>query len=384
MERSIINYLCKAAAVVDNRRGNNYERTYSMTDLTKLLYFFNSILSILVLFDLIIRFKRPRLLKLFFFLLISSTGAICFTSYLGLHTLQNMFIAIVAKSLVAASIINIFSIIYYPLVKRWVVFYSILLVVFTCFSLWYNTYIEHYYLQNIQHNVMMGSDAGLPFIFVWLHRALLFGYFMLFIFLWYQMIKKYSSENIYFEKIKKWSTLVLVEIIVVFILYIPLPYLSNWKELGDYSTILLSLYNLLLIFYRPTFLNNASLKITLGDSFNKEKNTSFKESDFVNAFYTDLYFINNDASMEKLAKKLNVSTNDLYKYVYYKYSMTFNDLLNKSRVDYFIELIDSKKFSLYTIEALAREAGFTSRQHLYKPFRKFHGGSPSEYIDSIK
>ena len=354
-----------------------------MTDLTKLLYFFNTILSILVLFDLIIRFKRPRLLKLFFFILISSTGAICFTSYLGLHTLQNTFIAIVAKSLVAASIINIFSIIYYPLVKRWVVFYSILLVVFTCFSLWYNTYIEHYYLQSIQHNVMMGSDAGLPFIFVWLHRILLFGYFILFIFLWYQMIKKYSSENIYFEKIKKWRTLVLVEMIVVFILYIPLPYVSKGKELGDYSTILLSLYNLLLIFYRPTFLNNSSLKITLGDSFNKEKTTSFKESDFINAFYTDLYFINNDASMEKLAKKLNVSTNDLYKYVYYKYSMTFNDLLNKSRVDYFIELIDSKKFSLYTIEALAREAGFTSRQHLYKPFRKFHGGSPSDYIESI-
>lgn len=354
-----------------------------MKDLSKLLYFFDTILSIIVLFDLIIRFKRPLSLKLFFFILIVSTGLICFTSFLGLHILQNTFIAIVAKSLVGASIINIISIIYYPSVKRWVVAYAVLLVAFTCFSLWYNTYVEHYYQQNIQHNVVVVSDAGLPFFFVWLHRILLIGYFLIFVFLWYQMIKKYSSENIYFEKIKKWSTLVLVEIMVVFLLYIPFPYISDWKELGHYSTILLSLYNLLLIFYRPAFLNNSSLKITLGDSFNKEKNTNFKESEFIKAFYTELYFINHDASMEKMAKKLNVSKNDLYKYVYYKYSMTFNDLLNKSRVDYFIQLIDSKKFSLYTIDALAREAGFTSRQHLYKPFRKFHGGSPSDYIDSV-
>ena len=354
-----------------------------MTHLTKLLYFFNTLLSIIIFLDLMIRFKRPLSLKSFFLLLISSTGAICFASFLGLQTLQNTFIAIVAKSLVAVSIINIFSIIYYPSVKKWVAGYSILLVTFTCFSLWYNTYIEHYYLQNVQDNVMLVSDKGLPFFFLWFHRIILLAYFLLFIFLWYQIIKKFNSENIYFERIKKWTTLILIAIVIVFVLYIILPYMTKWKELGHYSTILLSLYNLLLIFYRPKFLNNSSLKITLGESFSKEKNLALKESDFEKTFYTERYFINNDASMDKLANILNISSNDLYKYIYYKYSMTFNDLLNKSRVDYFIELVDSKKFTLYTIEALAREAGFTSRQHLYKPFRKFHGGSPSEYIDSI-
>jgi AraC-like DNA-binding protein len=78
-----------------------------------------------------------------------------------------------------------------------------------------------------------------------------------------------------------------------------------------------------------------------------------------------------------------VGSNDLYKFVYYKYNMTFNDLVNKHRVEYFIDIIHNPKFLNYTIDALAKEAGFSSRQHLYKPFKKFHGGNPSDLIDSI-
>ena len=63
--------------------------------------------------------------------------------------------------------------------------------------------------------------------------------------------------------------------------------------------------------------------------------------------------------------------------------MTFSNLVNKSRVDYFIELVRSPKYTNYSIDALAKEAGFNSRHHLYKPFRKFHGGTPSDFISSI-
>jgi len=32
---------------------------------------------------------------------------------------------------------------------------------------------------------------------------------------------------------------------------------------------------------------------------------------------------------------------------------------------------------------LAKEVGFSSRQHLYKPFKKFHGGNPSDIVDAV-
>jgi len=36
-----------------------------------------------------------------------------------------------------------------------------------------------------------------------------------------------------------------------------------------------------------------------------------------------------------------------------------------------------------TIDALSKEAGFSSRQQLYKPFKKFHGGNPSDLLDAF-
>ena len=49
----------------------------------------------------------------------------------------------------------------------------------------------------------------------------------------------------------------------------------------------------------------------------------------------------------------------------------FADLINKSRVDYLVELLRDGKHEEYTIEALAKMSGFGSRQTMYKAFAKF-------------
>jgi AraC-like DNA-binding protein len=140
---------------------------------------------------------------------------------------------------------------------------------------------------------------------------------------------------------------------------------------------------LLLIFYRPSFLNKSALKIALGESFNREPKFEVSELDFINAFYTKLYFTNKEANMEGLAQQLKVSSSELYRFIYNKYDITFNDLVNKNRITYFIDIVNNPKYKNYTIDALAKEVGFSSRQHLYKPFKKFHGGNPSDMIDSL-
>jgi hypothetical protein len=70
------------------------------------------------------------------------------------------------------------------------------------------------------------------------------------------------------------------------------------------------------------------MKISLGDSFNKNADLVIKDTDFIQQFFTFFYFTKPDASIENFALVLNVGSNDLYKYVYYKYNMTFNDLVN--------------------------------------------------------
>ena len=67
-------------------------------------------------------------------------------------------------------------------------------------------------------------------------------------------------------------------------------------------------------------------------------------------------------------------------YIAKKYYMTFGELVNKNSVNYFFEIVQNPAFQNFTIDALAREVGFSSRQHLNKPFKKFHGGNPSDLL----
>jgi len=203
------------------------------------------------------------------------------------------------------------------------------------------------------------------------------------VYLCYTILVNQTYQNIYFDKIKKWTkTLVFYWIFIImaflFLHFFELPTFLFYV-LSFSSFIILQLF----VFYRPEFLNRSALKISFGKSFNKDENYAISELEFINEFYTKLYFVNQDASLENLAIILNISSNELYKFIYYKYSMTFNDLVNKNRVDYFIDIIHNAKYLNYTIDALAKEAGFSSRQHLYKPFKKFHGGNPSDIMDAI-
>jgi AraC-like DNA-binding protein len=66
-----------------------------------------------------------------------------------------------------------------------------------------------------------------------------------------------------------------------------------------------------------------------------------------------------------------------------RYKMSFSQLVNKKRVEYFVALAKNPSYSHYSIEALAKESGFNSRTALYKPFKKFHGGTPIDLITAV-
>jgi AraC-like DNA-binding protein len=72
----------------------------------------------------------------------------------------------------------------------------------------------------------------------------------------------------------------------------------------------------------------------------------------------------------------------LTKFIYQNFTTTFNDLVNEARVNYFVTLVADGKHPNYTIESLAQLSGFGSRQSLYKQFKKFHGGTPSDLYNS--
>jgi AraC-like DNA-binding protein len=167
------------------------------------------------------------------------------------------------------------------------------------------------------------------------------------------------------------------------ILFIVLSFIFKFpNEFNIYIRIILGLTLLLIILYRPNFINKNGSKISFGFLFNRNDfSADIKEVDFNFHFFTSLYFKNKTADIVEFSNIMGVSKDILFKYMYFTYSMSFDELVNKARIEYFVEIIKEPKYKNYTIEALAMEIGYNSRQRFYQPFKKYHGGNPSDLID---
>lgn len=357
-----------------------------MNSLLEKIFFSISFLSVLVFFDVLVKFKRPFILKYNFALITFCVGAASYIHSMDLFTNKYVFYIILSKAIVSSSFLNIFSILYFPNYRKWVLSISLILISFTVYSFFYNEMNNPDYVNSLKSQtlvVVRSENLQLPLALKAFRVLLILSFFVTFFTFLYKIINKFGMNNIYFDKIKTWTISIFVFIVLMLLMYLPIPYLRDNFYTGYFVSAFFYIYILFIILYRPAFLNKSSMKISLGDSFSKNADFIINDLDFITNFFTNFYFTNPDASLENFAKVLNVGSNDLYKFVYYKYNMTFNDLVNKHRVEYFIDIIHNPKFLNYTIDALAKEAGFSSRQHLYKPFKKFHGGNPSDLIDSI-
>ena len=198
----------------------------------------------------------------------------------------------------------------------------------------------------------------------------------------YNILFKFSFKNIYFKRVQIWTFsffMVIVTQLVIIVITMIFKIPSDFKS---YITTLYALTLLLTILYRPSFINKNGSKISFGFLFNRNDFSSdIKEVDFNFHFYTNLYYKNKTADITEFSNIMGVSKDIMFNYIYFTYSMSFDELVNKSRVEYFVEIIKESKYKNYTVEALAMEVGFNSRQRFYQPFKKYHGGNPSDLID---
>jgi hypothetical protein len=116
------------------------------------------------------------------------------------------------------------------------------------------------------------------------------------------------------------------------------------NEVNIYIRVVLGLVLLLIMLYRPSFINKNGAKIWFGYIFNKNDYSSdIKETDFNFHFFTSLYYKSKTANIEEFSNIMAVSKEVMFNYIYFNHSMSFEELLNKSRVDYFVEIIKDPK-----------------------------------------
>jgi len=200
----------------------------------------------------------------------------------------------------------------------------------------------------------------------------------------YLIYQKSENTNHYYQRILNWTKIfVLLEVMAVVLFSIMNSFLVSYVS-GNIILNTIAFLLLLLVLYRPRFINTQSIKLVLSNNFRRDDSIRLTDVNFYTPFFTNHYFLQEDATLEQFCIQNAISSNEQFQdQILKKYNMTFSNLVNKNRVDYFIELARSPKYNQYSIDALAKEAGFNSRHHLYKPFKKFHGGTPSDFISSI-
>ncbi len=200
----------------------------------------------------------------------------------------------------------------------------------------------------------------------------------------YNILFKFSFKNIYFKKVQFWTFCFFMVIFMQLILILLNTFLEIPNHFKIFVKTLFGLVLLLIILYRPSFINKNGSKISLGFLFNKNDFIiDINGIDFNFHFFTNFYYKSKTANIVEFSNVMGVNKEVMFNYIYFTYSMSFDELINKSRVEYFVDIIKEPKYKNYTVEALAMEVGFSSRQRFYQPFKKYHGGNPSDLIDIL-
>jgi AraC-like DNA-binding protein len=197
---------------------------------------------------------------------------------------------------------------------------------------------------------------------------------------------RYKYKNLYELEIKKWIGAYILSNVIFFILNIFLFISLKKGTVGAYDNTMISVFihRFLFIFfilYRPKFLDDDKFARPFNQILVENKGASFKNFEFL--FYSNYYYLRQDANIDDFALKLNVTKKELSDFLKHEIDDNFTDLINKNRIAYIKELLKAKKYESFTIESLSEMSGFNNRRTMYYAFQKYNKMTPTEYIESI-
>lgn len=341
------------------------------------------ILCIITFIDVLITIKRPVLTKINFLVLISM---IFIFNFLIMNNIKNGFLLTFTplfNIVTGSSLIYILNSVISSKIYKWVkinVILAVFLGLVFVFIIYRYPYVYSY------HNDQVTSFYILPKY--WYLIILRFSFKILILFTFFKIsylfFKTKASKNHYKQSIKAWVGKLSV---LIFLITFNLSILNYYNQyyVGIYilktSLIIMSYVVLLSIIYKPKFLSFNKFSFNKLSAFDRQSTLNLNDDNFTRPFFNAFYYLQKDANLDRFCKENGIDDKEeFHDLIIIKFNMSFNNLINKYRVQYFLDLVKSNKYSNYSIDALAQESGFNSRHHLYKPFKKFHGGTPSDFI----
>jgi AraC-like DNA-binding protein len=203
-------------------------------------------------------------------------------------------------------------------------------------------------------------------------------------FLIFKIFSAIKQTNDYIAKLKNWYFILSFIFVVSAFAFTSIDFASSANNFPLLLNICMNILYVIAILYRPNFINNSNIKLKTNTPFSIKEFDKMDDAIFINHFFYQKYYIKMDANMEDFAEIVGFKPEVIRKHITTNYQFSFIELINKNRVLAFLELVKSDKVKNYTIEGIAKECGFSSRFHLYNNFKKFHGGTPGDYIKTIQ
>ncbi len=98
---------------------------------------------------------------------------------------------------------------------------------------------------------------------------------------------------------------------------------------------------------------------------------------------TEKLFLNPDLSLSKLAQEVNTTSGIVSVVLNNGLDTSFNDFVNKYRIEEVKKRLRTKDKDQFTLLALAEDSGFRSKTTFYRAFQKFTSKTPKAYLDSL-
>ncbi len=340
------------------------------------LYFSFVFITIFSILEVTKNFKHSVLLKVQFIGLLMFASIVNLLLFIGHLSELELSIVRLLIDIMPMFVLNIALILYAYKIPTWVfIGEGLTVVVGSVLVSIYATPNTNYFLHTDAFQFY--AVASTTNLYLKIFRIILLAAYFLF---FCGFIIKTSffekQKNQFYKPLRFWTTLM----IFGFLLYIfenTLPIHEYTK--GVYSTHTLPVFLVLGVLYRPHSINAPWYHYDLSD-VNK---VEISKDSFEVAFYTSHFYLKEKASIENLSVDLDSNKIIVTAFIKKNTGLGFADLINKSRVDYLVELLRDRKHQEYTIEALAKMSGFGSRQTMYKAFAKFKKQSPTEFIDSL-
>lgn len=214
-------------------------------------------------------------------------------------------------------------------------------------------------------------------------RTMIWNYFLAFQMICYaigcSVFLYFKRQNFSLERLQYVFFLVLVYVCSAFLISYLTHFADGWRDFAAYYLILMFLVFGIgyFMFKNPDFLKQIRKKYFSSTlTSNDMQRIKMK---IENAFDKDQLFLDGNLSINSLSNALNEKTHHVSQTFSEEILESFNDYVNKHRIEIVKKRFHDNNFKNYKIEAIALESGFNNKMTFYKAFTKFVGQTPSAF-----